>query len=1203
MATSNNYHYKTVSILTQREIVQNCNYTSDPERAYNTTLQHMGEQKYIQSEVEKIRFINSMIGLRVATNEIETLAMKTIHGHRWREETRTENVVSEMVKILRVRLRLAEIGMRQSLRWIHIRETEMDEVIQTLGIDESNIRRFYMNLHRMRDFERSLISRELSIYYSKRIEGLRQRISRGRDAARQKEIATERLKGILVEDDDIEREETARDKIKEPNYMVIGDVTLDQDEVAFLSVHYKCRDHVEITERDTETEAEKLATKHRYDKMREGDEMEEMEEDEARDARKKLDEDRKKEQEERKILKGNSLDLTRVRTTDFPTNTRVYPPRAATNISEAKIQVQKDAIMKVNRKHIKTQYDETGEIVTSVLTAQETRGKIKIRDRVKKGEILITFTDKSGKTVVTTPDVYKKAAAVHLDKDEKVGWECLKKTETLMNRLARQLAKIFNLGKGEGDRQRDRINSALKSVDVAPPMVSFMWKDHKVYQDVPPTRPVCNATRGPILRTSQLLTMILTPVLDFEEDTTECDSTEDMLRAVQDTNAVIRGESAQSAQPNSGQQRQPTEPLMIFSQDASALYPTIKKEDVLSSIWDTIKESDIEFNDVDNVAMGKYLAITYSKEELRKHRLITCTPSRQVELDHTARAKPGLAYLDKDTYHRVVNGVKSGEIEKWNWIGKKQPSELQKKRMIALTLMKAVETVLGNHIYCFDGQLYRQREGGPIGDRLTTILARFITRKFVRGYIKKLSDLNINSLVRMIKIYVDDLNCVTYCLPWGTEYDGDKIVLPPARPPGDEGGTHSLADQQRQTARILREVANTILPRSVIMKEDTCPNHENGRIPILDTEMWVEDGQIRFSHYSKPMSSTEVVLARSAMAATMKRNILVQEGTRRLKNCHLSLTWKSKVVHINSLMISMRTAGHSAQFRTVVANRILANYSNIVTNDESGTKPMYRSKGDRKVQKEKEGIMNKSNWFHKGGYTATYTVPSTRDSTLVTSTRQALDSTTGPTHTRVKVLEKPGATILSGLIRSNPFPRESCGRLKCPLSWMKGGCQEKCFIENITYQAHCTRCRRAQIARGLAPNKVQDQVYEGESSRSLYTRSGQHVRDYVKESTRQRPPTDPTQGQVEEEVGSSFMWDHVLQCHQGQVSVDPSQDFQFRIAGQFHDALTRELDEATRILFARLRKSVCDRGQGSVLHVGGVLNRKDEHFAPRMRFY
>ena len=50
-------------------------------------------------------------------------------------------------------------------------------------------------------------------------------------------------------------------------------------------------------------------------------------------------------------------------------------------------------------------------------------------------------------------------------------------------------------------------------------------------------------------------------------------------------------------------------------------------------------------------------------------------------------------------------------------------------------------------------------------------------------------------------------------------------------------------DEVRAAAAIYREIANTCLPNSITMKEDTTADHPNGRIPILDTEMWMEEGQ------------------------------------------------------------------------------------------------------------------------------------------------------------------------------------------------------------------------------------------------------------------------------------------------------------------------------------------------------------------------
>ena len=73
------------------------------------------------------------------------------------------------------------------------------------------------------------------------------------------------------------------------------------------------------------------------------------------------------------------------------------------------------------------------------------------------------------------------------------------------------------------------------------------------------------------------------------------------------------------------------------------------------------------------------------------------------------------------------------------------------------------------------------------------------------------------------------------------------------------------------TARIMTKIANDTVPDSIKMVEDTCSRHANGRIPILDTEMWIgEEGQVRHSHYKKPMASGEVILTRSAMSTSSK---------------------------------------------------------------------------------------------------------------------------------------------------------------------------------------------------------------------------------------------------------------------------------------------------------------------------------------------
>ena len=84
----------------------------------------------------------------------------------------------------------------------------------------------------------------------------------------------------------------------------------------------------------------------------------------------------------------------------------------------------------------------------------------------------------------------------------------------------------------------------------------------------------------------------------------------------------------------------------------------------------------------------------YEREILVECGVVSCMPVRQTELDGTDRGKPGLSYLDSDTYTRTVNGVKTKGVSKWVWTKARTLSNLQKSKLIALTLMAAAKTVL-----------------------------------------------------------------------------------------------------------------------------------------------------------------------------------------------------------------------------------------------------------------------------------------------------------------------------------------------------------------------------------------------------------------------------------------------------------------------------------------------------------------------------
>ena len=187
---------------------------------------------------------------------------------------------------------------------------------------------------------------------------------------------------------------------------------------------------------------------------------------------------------------------------------------------------------------------------------------------------------------------------------------------------------------------------------------------------------------------------------------------------------------------------------------------------------------------------------------------------------------------------------------------------------------------LGNHIYTVGGKLFIQLLGGPIGLTLTKILAEIVMREFYHLYGQKLETLNLKP--KMNERYVDDLNALTVSVSESQEQEvaarlGEVWERPTV-----------VESKDRRTSRIYRILANTILPNSIQMEESIPEDHIDGYLPILDTKMRLErvDGTTRIRHlfYRKPMASKEVTWARSALTTRNKRDILIQDLVRRLRN-------------------------------------------------------------------------------------------------------------------------------------------------------------------------------------------------------------------------------------------------------------------------------------------------------------------------------
>ena len=191
-------------------------------------------------------------------------------------------------------------------------------------------------------------------------------------------------------------------------------------------------------------------------------------------------------------------------------------------------------------------------------------------------------------------------------------------------------------------------------------------------------------------------------------------------------------------------------------------------------------------------------------------------------------------------------------------------------------------------------------------------MARSVTQKFCRLYRKALDKLKLRLYLN--KLYVDDQNCAARAVSREVSLERHKdgtLYLSSSSSSFSSSSLSSTWNQDSHTAAVYRQVADTILRRSITMKEDVASNHSDKKLPILDMAMWATGSKILHQLYTKPMASRAVIMARSAFTDREKKNILVEEGNRRLRNCHPDLPWLRKAAFLTDMNLAMRKAVHT----------------------------------------------------------------------------------------------------------------------------------------------------------------------------------------------------------------------------------------------------------------------------------------------------
>ena len=132
-------------------------------------------------------------------------------------------------------------------------------------------------------------------------------------------------------------------------------------------------------------------------------------------------------------------------------------------------------------------------------------------------------------------------------------------------------------------------------------------------------------------------------------------------------------------------------------------------------VMETLMSSQIDFQGFDYQQIGIYLVLTMCKTEVNDLGLSKFVPVRVVKKGGKSKIK----ISSQETRSPNIN------LSKWSFTPF-LPNLKQKRVLLSKAMEVAVKACFRNHLYQFEGKVFHQSEGGPIGLRLSMAVTRIV---------------------------------------------------------------------------------------------------------------------------------------------------------------------------------------------------------------------------------------------------------------------------------------------------------------------------------------------------------------------------------------------------------------------------------------------------------------------------------------------
>ena len=611
----------------------------------------------------------------------------------------------------------------------------------------------------------------------------------------------------------------------------------------------------------------------------------------------------------------------------------------------------------------------------------------------------------------------------------------------------------------------------------------------------------------------------------------------------------------------------------IVGNDVEALFPSLLDIESARIARQAVLMSDIKFDNIDYDLALKYLIVAGGKCHVEEIGLKKIAPK----------------WLGSRQDLLTVGGDSIDEKKKWSPI-KRDLTAGEKKQVLARVVETAVLVCMCTHVYSFNGHLYIQCKGGPIGMRFTASLASVVMKFWD---LKWLDLLKRECVVFDLYLrYVDDCRLFLPVFNKGWTWNNDRMCYSVEQFNIDQASGES--DVTRTTKVITKAMCS--LTSFLKFTGEDCTDFPDGTLPTLDTTLWIENNIIMHKFYEKPTVGNRVLMKDTALPTACIRASLLQETVRRLQNCSLDLALKEKQEVLSNFAIKLINSGHSVKSTRIILVQGITKFmykvelSNLDP-DDVNYKPLYLDKEFDEDERQVNKYLAKMVWFKNKGrknncgpegsndnnnvlnwrdrlkgswrgedmsqrrvknmdFTTVLQVPNTNGGVLARNLMRAEEKLARVSGYNVKIVEQSGIQLCRMFDRV--FPNPTCHWDDCPTclnSTKKGG--SKCRKSNVVYEATCIECESASTSKEsetkiIGPDDPSASIskYIGETSRTLAERSAEHI-------------TAASNFDLD-----SFIVKHWVAAHPA-LSQQPR--IKFAVRSSFKDPLTRLVTEAVLI--------------------------------------